>query len=310
MKPLKKGALRIGFAALEATKWKKEIRLVAVGCNYTNPNVMRSDLLIAESNPIILNNYKDQYLENPTKTINELNRMLESALIGVITHIKSENDFAFHEQVMMLTRKGMNPTCYDDRYSLQQRWAYSKDLAHFLNQYEGNLPSEIDGLKSELSLYFQRLASNGLTGKELYDNHECHTFILFLKVVLLSPFAFLGMIHAFVPYYFVKRFVEKTFKRQVFWNSTKMVITMLAMQLWNLPLLFILPQLLGLDFWIVFAYYMSIGLLGLAWYQSRKIFQQLIDAKYSSKSLIVTEMWKERQALLQRIQELINVKIS
>lgn len=126
---------------------------------------MRSDLLIAESNPIILNDYKDQYLENPTKTINELNRMLESALIGVITHIKSENDFAFHEQVMMLTRKGMNPTCFDDHYSLQQRWAYSKDLAHFLNQFEGVLPSEIEELKSELSLYFQRLASNGLSEK-------------------------------------------------------------------------------------------------------------------------------------------------
>ncbi|MFM1946104.1 MAG: hypothetical protein RL207_387 [Bacteroidota bacterium] len=310
MKPLKKGALRIGFTALEGTNWKKEIRLVAVGCNYTNPNVMRSDLLIAESNPIILNDYKDQYLENPTKTINELNRMLESALISVITHIKSENDFAFHEQVMMLTRKGMNPTCFDDHYSLQQRWSYSKDLAHFLNQYEGNLPSEIEGLKSELSLYFQRLASNGLTEKELYDNHERHALMLFLKVVLLSPFAFLGMIHAFIPYYFVKRFVEKTFKRQVFWNSTKMVITMLAMQLLNLPLLFILPELLGVEFWIAFVYYLSIGLLGLAWYQSRKMIQHLIAAKDSSKSRIVTEMWSERQALLQRIQELIPVNIS
>ena len=310
LKPLKKGALRIGFTTLEATGWNKEIRLVAIGCNYTNPNVMRSDLLIAESTPIILNDYKEQYLENPSKTINELNRKLESALIGVITHIKSENDFAFHEQVMMLTRKGMNPTCFDDRYSLQLRWAYSKDLAHFLNQYEGVLPSEIGELKSELSLYFQRLASNGLTEKQLYEYHERHTLMIFLKVVLLSPFAFLGMLHAFIPYFFVKRFVEKTFKRQVFWNSTKMVIIMLAMQILNLPLLFILPDLLGVDFWIVFAYYTSIGLLGLAWYQCRKMIQQLTAAKDSSKSRFVTEMWSERQALLKRIQELIPVNIS
>ncbi len=310
MKPLKKGALRIGFAALEEGNWKKEIRLVAVGCNYSDPNVMRSDLLIAESNPIILNEYKDQYLENPTRTINELNRKLESALMGVITHIKLETDFEFHEQIMMLTRKGMNPYCFDDQISLEKRWKYSKELAQFLNQYDGEYPSALSELRMDIARYFQRLKVNHITEKALYETHERNLIFILMKIVLLLPFAFLGMIHAFLPTFFVKRFVEKTFKRKVFWNSTKMVITMLAMQLLNLPILFILPDLMGLDFWIIFLYYLSIGLLGLSWYQFRRMIQQLNSTKCSSRSQVFAEMWTERQSLLKRIQEQIHVNIS
>ena len=55
LKPLKKGVLRIGFTALEAINWEKEIRIVPIRCNYSFPNQMRSDIRMAESTPIILN---------------------------------------------------------------------------------------------------------------------------------------------------------------------------------------------------------------------------------------------------------------
>ena len=82
------------------------------------------------------------------------------------------------------------------------------------------------------------------------------------------------------------------------------------MQLLNLPILFILPDLMGLDFWIIFLYYLSIGLLGLSWYQCRRMIQQLNSTKRSSRSQVFAEMWTERQSLLKRIQEQIHVNIS
>ena len=55
LKPLKKGALRIGFTTLEACDWKENVYIAAIGCNYSNPSRFRSYLLIKNSKPILLN---------------------------------------------------------------------------------------------------------------------------------------------------------------------------------------------------------------------------------------------------------------
>lgn len=310
LKPLKKGALRIGFTALEATNWEKEIRIVAVGCNYSNPNVMRSDILMAESEPIILNEYKAAYLENPSKTINELNRVLESKLTGVITNIELDSDFEFHEQVMMLTRSGMSPVCYDNKIPLEKRWRFSQELAHFMNQFKGSYPEEVQNLAEDIKQYFSKLKEHKLSEEVLYRRMHTKQWLRFVQLVLLFPIAILGFIHAYTPYILIKRFVEKSFKRKVFWCSVKMVMTMVLMQLFNLPFLFILPTVLPVGFWTVFIYYLSIGVIGLIWYNWRKeLFNFLADLKRQNGSK-EEQLWMERTELIKRIERSIPVNIS
>ncbi|NBR14012.1 MAG: hypothetical protein EBU01_05440, partial [Crocinitomicaceae bacterium] len=43
LKPIKKGAVRIGFIALESNNWKEKVYVAAIGCNYMYPNAMRSE---------------------------------------------------------------------------------------------------------------------------------------------------------------------------------------------------------------------------------------------------------------------------
>jgi hypothetical protein len=310
LKPLKKGALRIGFTALEAINWEKEIRIVPIGCNYSFPNRMRSDILMAESTPIILNDYKDEYLENPSKTINELNRVLEQKLAGVITHIELESDFEFHEQVMMLTRQGMSPICNDNHIPLKKRWRYSQELANFLNQFNGDYPAELRQLKDEVKAYFAKLNEQKITEDVLYRRINSRQFLRVIQLILLFPVAILGFIHAYTPYFLIKRFVEKSFKREVFWCSVKMVMTLLSMQLFNLPLLFVLPGLLSVGFWPVFAYYISLGLIGLIWYDWRKEFFIFLSDLSNKNHSNEKNLWAERLALIARIEQTIPVNIS
>ncbi|MEY4288112.1 MAG: hypothetical protein RLZZ30_200 [Bacteroidota bacterium] len=310
LKPLKKGAVRIGFTALEATNWEKEIRIVGIGCNYSNPGVMRSDILMAESEPIILNDYKDAYLENPSKTINELNRVVEAHLISVITNIELDSDFEFHEQVMMLTRSGMSPLCYDQHIPLEKRWRYSQELAKFINQFKGDYPNELRQLSQDVKAYFEKLKENQLSEEVLYRRKNSNQVVRLLQLIILFPIALLGFVHAYTPYIIIKRFVEKSFKRKVFWCSVKMVVTMVLMQLINLPLLFILPGLLSVGFWPVFAYYLSIGLIGLIWYNWRKQFFMFISDSKQSNEASETQLWEERATLILRIEQTIPVNIS
>ena len=310
LKPLKKGALRIGFTALESTNWEKKIQIVGIGCNYTNPNVMRSDLLISESKPIVLNDYREQYEENPSKTINELNRMLELTLSGEITHIALDQDFAFHEQVMKITRKGMDPYCIDDQISLVQRWKYSKSLANYINQFGGEYPQKLIDLKVDLANYFESLATDGLTEEYFFQSKQKTNFFKVLLFVISSPFALIGFLHAYVPYIVVKRFVEKTFKRKVFWCSTKMVITMVLMQLFNLPILFLLPKLFDISFLAALLYFVNIGFLSLVWYEWHRAFVNWNYKNQHKKGDASGELWQKREELISRIQDEIQLNIS
>ena len=266
--------------------------------------------MISESKPLILNDFKEQYKENPTKTINELNRVLESMLTSEITHIEHESDFAFHEQVMMLTRKGMNPYCFDDQIPLEKRWDYSKSLARFLNLQKENPSVELKKLRLDVQGYFDLLKQHKTTEMEVYQEKHGNTFLVLLKVMFLSPLAILGMLHAYVPFYLVKRFVEKTFKRKVFWNSTKMLMTMLSMQLFNLPILVILPLYFGVSFEWVFVYYLFIGVFGLIWYQWIRFVRQIIRKRGRINQLELQNIWNKREELLSRIQIIIPVNIS
>ena len=76
LKPLKKGAVRIGFTALESCKWTQDIYISTVGCNYSNPAKFRSDVLIRNSEKIRDHHRTCQKIrENhrPSKEIKEIN---------------------------------------------------------------------------------------------------------------------------------------------------------------------------------------------------------------------------------------------
>jgi hypothetical protein len=87
------------------------------------------------------------------------------------------------------------------------------------------------------------------------------------------PFALLGLIHAGLWYLLVKRFVEKVFKRPVFWGSSKLIILMALVGLVNIPFIFLIAnyfEFLGsvYAYLIAFSYYFFIwfySLMAYAW---------------------------------------------
>jgi hypothetical protein len=108
----------------------------------------------------------------------------------------------------------------------------------------------------------------------------------------------------------VKRFVEKTFKRKVFWCSTKMVFTMILMQLFNLPVLFLLPKLFDLSIWTALLYFVHIGLLSLVWYEWRRAYMNWKSIQQHQKGDLSVELWQKREELICRIQDEIQLNIS
>lgn len=309
LKPIKKGAVRIGFDSLVTLNWKKKIYMAAVGCNYSDPNEMRSDLLISSSKKICLNDYRALYEENPNKAITEVTKLIESLLKEQLTHVESMQWTGFHENIMKLTRKGMNAKHSNTKIPLIKRWHYSQNLAHWINDQNEEELAKLVPVKEEMEKYFsleKKLRINENYVHELSEYKSISRMKELMMMIVLFPFAILGIIHCGLPYFLIKRFVEKSFRRRVFWGSVKLILGMVIIGIINIPVIFLFYHLIYPSYWLGFVYYGAIGLFGLAaymWFRNFVRFKEKGIVKKANLSKIV-EM---RTQLLVKIKELVPV---
>ena len=301
LKPIKKGAVRIGFSALEYLNWTEKIYIAGVGCNYTEPNRMRSDLLISTSDPICLNDYQKEYQSNPNKVISELTLLAEKIMQDQITHIHNSHLTDLHEWIMILTRKGMNSESYDKNLNLQSRYQYSKNLAIWMNQTP---IEELQPLKEVSKSYFDSLKMQKVTDNDIYNllNKKLDTPRKIAKLIFLMPLGILGLFHCGLPYIVVKSLVEKKFKRAVFWGSTKMLLTMILIGLFNIPVIFLFDDLLNVSKWWGFIYYLMIGFYGLGFYSSISLIKELVHIS-KIKKVDLGNLIKKRTHLVELLKK-------
>ncbi len=309
LKPIKKGSIRIGFHVLEKINWSKKIYIAAVGINYSDPNEMRSDCLVSTSEKFCLNDYKELYLENPNKVITELTKKVEELLKSQITHVEDIQWSTFHEQVMMLTRKGMNALHSDHSIALETRWRYSQKLALWLNEKTDEEKAHLTPLKDKIEHYFKTIKKDKIDENHVHEmaNHgEINRQTDLIRLIILFPFMLLGMVHCAIPYIIVKRFVEKSFKRRVFWSSVKLILGMISIGLLNIPVIFAFHAFIYPSYLLGILYYHLIGLFGLAaymWFRHLKRYKE----KGRAKQMDLQTWVQQRSELLTEIHDQILV---
>ena len=305
LKPIKKGAMRIGFTALEDLDWKVEIRVQGLGLNYTNPGILRGDVLLAAAEPILLNDYKNAYLENPSKVISELNRELEQRMQAQITHVKADEHVVLHEQIMMLNRKGMHVDCHDPKLSLETRWLYSQKLAAYLNALSEDQNENIASIKNQINTYLDSLRKLGLKEAELYwfAIQKNWRLLTFLKLLVQLPLFLVGLVHIALPTMLVKRFVENKLKRPVFWSSTKMTMLMVLLPLWNTLLFVVAARFIALDSWCWISLFLALNIVALGYYLFLRNTTLLIKSlRFNAQSL--RSVVAQRDTVLQQLETL------
>jgi 1-acyl-sn-glycerol-3-phosphate acyltransferase len=309
LKPVKKGAVRMGFHALQVIDWSKNIYVCAVGVNYTERNTIGSEFLLVTGDKICLNDYKEAYLAAPNKVINEVAKLLEKRIQECITYVKDKNWYTFHENVMQITRKGINHPNHDDSIPLRERWEYSRRLAGWMNGQQLDENEELVALKKDLESYFalekrMKLEDRFVVAKEQPELKNRTKELLIL--LFLWPVALLGMIHGLVPYLLVKKFVEKSFRRNVFWGSVKMMLGKLLGTIWNIPVIMAITHYFFPYQWMGWAYFFVVPLLCFAAYRYAIAFKEF-RIKGAMDKIDVSRFTPRRADLKTRIERLIPV---
>lgn len=310
--PIKKGPVRIGFSALEADGWKNKIYIQGLGINYADFNLRDSEVLVDAGEPICLNDFKNDYLANPSKTVTIITRRIDASMRTLIPDVKDPDWSDFHEDIMMLTRKGIHPSCFDPNVEFEERWKYALRLAKWIGTKTEEELNDLMPLKRTIDEYKLKLQTTGVSENERYQIKK--TKVVAVKPLILSffllPLSMLGMIHAGLPVYAIKKWVEKKFKRPVYWGSTKMVLAFFVIPLINLPVIFILPNYLPFDVWLNWVcsvlYFLAIGVFAFCYLKLQKLLLQF-GRNVKVKKMDLASVHDKHHQILEEIEKRILV---
>lgn len=309
LKPVKKGAVRMGFTALEATEWNRKIYVAGMGVSYTDRNTVGSEFVVKHADKICLNDYKEAYLNNPNKVINDLTKVVEKNMQECIVYIHNKENYSFFENVMKITRKGYNHENHDDTISLRNRFYYSQNLATWFNENVTMEHEELQLLKKDLDNYFsleKRMKVQDRFVLAKSNPSLVSTLPNYLFLFFAFPFAIIGYVFGFIPYIAAKKITEKIMRRKVFWGSVKIMMAKIIGSLINIPILIWLTKSYLPHWSLGVLMYFLIPVFWRISYAYTKQFGE-IRLKNAMKKVDLTKFEVKRKELVERILRLIPV---
>ena len=309
LKPVKKGPIRMGFGALEAINWSKKIYISGIGITYTDRNTINSEFVLDNGPKICLNDYKESYLANPSRVINEVTRIVEKNMQECIVYVAEPARYSLLEGIMQITRKGINHANHDEHISLLKRWEYAKKLANWINQNVTNESTEILALQKDLDAYFNlerrmKIEDRFVVAKK--NPELVSTLNNWLYLILMWPFAIAGFIHGFIPYIIAKKVTEKIMKRKVFWGSVKMMMAKILGSLYNIPIIVLITKWYLPHWSLGVLYYFLTPVLWRLSYEYAHQFKEM-RLKQKMKSVDLSKFEEKRAELEERIMRLVPV---
>lgn len=305
LKTIKKGPARIGFDTMVETNWKEDIKMQALGLNYTHPKHFRSDLLVANGEVIHLMDYKELYEKNPNVAITRLTRDIQKSLQEQITHVERIDLAPFVEHILILSRKGMNHKHYDKSENLIDRYRYSQKVANKVNDEYQDDDTSWSSLKDQLKKYFEKLDKNNINEDWVhnYSQRKSKSQISkYLIFIVLLPVTLLGIVHQLIPYLIIKRFVEKTFRRPVFWSGVKLLLGATLSFIYNFASIFLFYNLIYPSYWLAVIYFIFVPVVTgvIAYNQIKGLLDALKYEKVNEKLMI--ELADDRTKCLEALK--------
>jgi hypothetical protein len=225
---------RIVFQTEELMNFEKDVLVIPVGLNFTAAYKFRSKLFIDIGEPISVKKYKEKYLSDKVRTINEFTKVVEARMaehMVVLNNPDSDKLFENLEEIYMyqwLKNKGQ------DVNDLEASYHGSKEIAEMINHMDAQNPQHAISLREKTTHYIKRLRSSGLRDHllrpESIDNISVLTFIRdYLIIFMGMPVYAIALCLHYPPYFLAKKFCDKNIKNIEFFAS---VYANLAMIIW------------------------------------------------------------------------------
>ncbi len=232
LRPIQKGTARLLLGAFEKHP-KGKYCILPLAVNYTAANELRSEMMNAVGDPILLEDYLDAYKENPRKAVKKITDEITRQLKETVVHIADDADAPFTDHILTYKRNDRNKTLLP--YKIRSNQPILEEL-HITKTINTMDTDDKEKLRQQVEHYQQLLDQNKLTDFGVAQpNYYSFGYNLFFLLGL--PFWLIGYVSYKIPFGIARSFADKKVKLPAFYGS---VILGLSLVIFMIPTLILL----------------------------------------------------------------------
>ncbi|MCK5824268.1 MAG: 1-acyl-sn-glycerol-3-phosphate acyltransferase [Ichthyobacteriaceae bacterium] len=273
IRQLKKGVSRMAFQTEMFYNEKLGTKIIPIGIQYEHLYWFRSRLHVNYGEPILVNDFIEEYKENNPRGLNKLNAEISKRMKELIANIPYKGET--YEAVEQLCEINHNNIDADYKDTYEQKLINDKKLVDNIIELEEQNIDGFNSLIKKLNEYILLLSKNKTTDYSV--NFKKNQKSLLFKYIILTigfPFYIFGLLLNYLPYK-LPRLASLKVKDKGFYSSVHYAIAAVI----TFPIFYItyfVNMVKSFGWLYAILGIMAIGLLGLF---SHKYFRILQNTK-------------------------------
>jgi 1-acyl-sn-glycerol-3-phosphate acyltransferase len=231
LRKLRKGAARIVLRAESENNCNLDLQVIPIGLNYSSHHNFRSRLFINVGEPMSVQDYARQYLEDNAKAMNRFTQDLEDRMRNLLVEVEHADDDEFYEEALKVYKPILKMQLGFHPRSILHDHDADVLLAKAVNYARHHHHQQLSGLKHRMANYSHQLQQLGIPLQHF--SREKVNSISLLNVtgegVLQAfgwPLHIVGLLLNYWPYRFAYTTANKKVKQRHFHASVNFAIGM------------------------------------------------------------------------------------
>lgn len=241
--PIKKGTASIALDMESRSKRTFDLHIVPTGVNYTFFKGLRKDVIVQYGKPIRVQDYMDDWENNPSETVNQLTADVEHAMREQIICLERKDQLAESEMLLEVARNEIKHHPLLQHRKKQERFNMEKSAAKMANEVFKEENRESSAAKAA-NRYIDLLRDHGL--KDIGFARFYFPVFKVILSVLLFPFALVGLLSNGLCWLISWKLADKLTKNSAFYDSIHLGIQMATALLLSIGFLILTAFLFGL----------------------------------------------------------------
>ena len=309
----KKAIPRIALEAEATNNFKLDLQIMPVGITYSHYWKFNRSLIVQYGKPIEISQFREEYLENPQKTMLDLRDEIHRKLVPLILQIESKTYYSEYENIRQLVGKAYSKKRFFCKNTSLQLFYAEKELICKLEQLEDLQPGDFSNLIASTRQYSSETEKATISDDQIKNAGNAswsEVFISLTAAILTLPIFIFGFIFNAIPFIIPRTILRRKVKDTTFLSTFNFVTGLIAFPayyliaayilfIWTNSLQFAIITLIGMPLVGKMAYqlltFYRISLLKISYLAGSKSYRNTI------KSLL-----KQRNELIALILEKVN----
>ncbi|MCX7728821.1 MAG: 1-acyl-sn-glycerol-3-phosphate acyltransferase [Bacteroidia bacterium] len=255
LRPIKKGVPRLIFNA-QQTIPDKEILIIPVCMNYSNPSEIGSTLFIHVGEPFSVRGKMNEFIQNPNAAMQKMMQEIYQRMLPLTIHIENPKNDAIFEKIRELIE---HPLCLQKKLNpsnLEHLFIVEKEISECINIASKNQPEKFLLFSEKVSHLHDTIHSYDIHIPTIAEYTQPKWKLIFKAILYMIVFLLYKILYMIVggflylPYFISHRLAKKASPSVEFYASFFLAFSTFIYLFYFLILFLLLKNFIS-AFWIV-----------------------------------------------------------